>query len=474
MVFLLPFYCALGILGPIGIGIAIGIHWVQWNQYRHLPTKSGIVFCMILLGLCIRWNHFYNIKQAQKIALSIDPLEVIHLQFSSAQQYSKLKRVTCFTTEHSFEAQIIVLDTNLLSLSSAACHLQFIQLKHQELPKAFLTTEQILTSQYFNKTHSAQFISDEDLSNYPYSRGLYFGLLFGNKSQVHSDLKSIFQSTGTAHALAISGLHVGLWIAIAYGIWFIPCLYLKSKALFLSLILITIWAFCYLSGFPISAIRACTVASLIICFKYFSLPINNLQICTWLWSILLIIQPQLQSNIGFILSFTAAFGLLKLMPIFQSIFLSRIQSKWLKYLFTASTVSFVAQLVTFPVTWIFFHTFPTYFLFSNIVVLPVISILLILFFLSNICALFFDVSILLTITETLIVSIKYYLEFLLNLPYSELELPNTNVNQVQFLVFVSIISIYLLLFKRRNWNPFSLGVFTVCYFTYQFTLNLII
>ncbi|MDR0632393.1 MAG: ComEC family competence protein [Holosporaceae bacterium] len=97
-------------------------------------------------------------------------------------------------------------------------------------------------------------------------------LITGNKSEVSQNVRSNFANSGTAHLLAISGLHMGI---IGFFIfWFfrvflccIPCIYLffdiKKIAAIISWIGVLFYL--YISGNSVPSLRAFVMHTLIIC-----------------------------------------------------------------------------------------------------------------------------------------------------------------------------------------------------------------
>jgi len=91
---------------------------------------------------------------------------------------------------------------------------------------------------------------------------------------------------------------------------------------------------------------------------------------------LILINPNHIYSVGFQLSFIAVFGIVFFHPIFyRQLFFG---SKIISYLWSITCVSLAAQVATFPLTIYYFHQFPTYFLISNLIVIPAAMVMLIL------------------------------------------------------------------------------------------------
>lgn len=95
-------------------------------------------------------------------------------------------------------------------------------------------------------------------------------LLLGKRSQLPDDLVEDFRSTGTAHLLAISGLHVGsvmiIALALAAGILG------KRWSAYLLIPLALIWFYVLISGAPPSAIRAAIMGTVYLAAMFLGRP----------------------------------------------------------------------------------------------------------------------------------------------------------------------------------------------------------
>ena len=79
-------------------------------------------------------------------------------------------------------------------------------------------------------------------------------LLLGLRGRLPADVRDEFRSTGTSHLLAISGLHVGIVLALsaAAGAWLMG----RRRQVYLLLPLVAIWLYTLLSGLAPSVERA--------------------------------------------------------------------------------------------------------------------------------------------------------------------------------------------------------------------------
>ena len=203
-------------------------------------------------------------------------------------------------------------------------------------------------------------------------------LVTGYDSDIEQSIVQSFSHSGTLHVLSVSGLHTGL-IYLLVG--FIFDFFDRKKQFRLTkLILVTVllWLFALVSGLSAPVLRAVIMFNLLGFGKmYFGHnQKNQLNILFASAFILLVFNPYYISDIGFLLSYFALFGILYFEP--------RISSMWRpKYrinawIWKSTSVSFAATLSTLPLTLFYFKQFPYWFFIANLVVIPVTFLLLVL------------------------------------------------------------------------------------------------
>ncbi len=196
--------------------------------------------------------------------------------------------------------------------------------------------------------------------------GIGVALLLGNKADIDQEVLDSFSNTGAMHVLAVSGLHVGIILIIFQTILgFFSRWISKKQAILFSVILI--WGFGLLSGASPSVIRAVVMFSILALGQLLSRKNNGLNNLILSAVILLMYDPYYLFDIGFQLSYVALVGILLFQnPIYKLI---PIKQKWLDWLWKGSAVGIAATIATTPFMLYWFHQFPNYFLFSNIVVM---------------------------------------------------------------------------------------------------------
>lgn len=198
--------------------------------------------------------------------------------------------------------------------------------------------------------------------------GVASALILGYKDDLDEELKHSYSSAGATHVLAVSGLHVGIiYIALSFLIGLFDR---NEKLRFTRLIstLVVLWFYATITGLSPSVVRAATMFSFVAVGKAFDRNSNIYNTLAASALVLLIYNPYLIMEVGFQLSYLAVLGIVYFQPIiYKQIYFKR---KITDYVWSITSVSIAAQLTTFPLGLLYFHQFPTYFLISNLVVIP--------------------------------------------------------------------------------------------------------
>jgi len=218
------------------------------------------------------------------------------------------------------------------------------------------------------KSHFENYFSDDAI------KGVAQAIVFGYKEDLDEDWMQAFSKTGTIHVLAVSGLHVGiifillsalLRLKTSRGRWLI----VKSI-----LIIFFLFLYCLVTGFAPSVSRAALMFSIVICAKAWKRNSNIYNTLTFAAFVLLIFNPLNIYNVGFQFSFSAVIGIVYYKDFFRSLWP---QSSYIgDKIVTLLAVSISAQITTFPIGLFYFHQYPNLFMFSNLIVIPCITVIL--------------------------------------------------------------------------------------------------
>jgi competence protein ComEC len=227
---------------------------------------------------------------------------------------------------------------------------------------------------YVNKLKS--FVKSPD--NY----GVISALAVGNRNYLDKETKENYSNSGAMHVLAVSGLHVGLiWYVLNIFFGFLK-FYRPTRLLYLIIMLGLLWLYVLVTGMSPSVIRAGIMLSILTAsgmLKRGSVHYNPVFLSAF---ILLVVDPYLILDVGFQLSYLAVLGIMFFQPKIKAFYLPK--NRLTKYVWELTSVSIAAQAGTFIPAIYYFNKFPTYFLLTNYVVLPLVTIILILIILSAI------------------------------------------------------------------------------------------
>lgn len=191
-------------------------------------------------------------------------------------------------------------------------------------------------------------------------------ILLGNDKMIDPGLRQSYIGAGAVHILCVSGMHVGIIFLILEVIFsFLTRLH---NGIFLKnlIILILIWFYALLTGFSPSVLRASVMVSFFIIGKGLNKTFDNFNLLAASAFVLLAANPLLLFDVGFQLSYAAVTGILLFYPPLNKIIYFKY--KVLKIIWSVLTVSLSAQLGAFPISIHYFHLFPVYFLFTNLLI----------------------------------------------------------------------------------------------------------
>jgi len=199
-------------------------------------------------------------------------------------------------------------------------------------------------------------------------------LILGQQQDISPEIIQDYQFAGAVHILSVSGLHIGfILLFVTFLLQPIPNTKLGSLIKLL-LILVSLSLFGFIAGFAPSVVRSVVMFSFVAIGMYLRRSTNIYH--TLLVSIFLILlfEPSFLFDVGFQLSYLALFFILWLQPLIAQLWMPK--NKVLHYFWDILTVSFAAQIGTFPLSVYYFHQFPGLFFVTNLVVIPFLSFIM--------------------------------------------------------------------------------------------------
>ena len=278
---------------------------------------------------------------------------------------------------------------------------------------------------------------DENLS--PENSGILKKLILADSKSIKVDLNELYSETGISHLLAISGLHIMIIISLLNNILSRLGLGYNIKFAITSLFLIS---YGYILGFPPSVSRAMLMYFILIVSEYLEIKISNKIIVLFAAVILLVINPHWLFDIGFQLSFGAVIGIAflkeRLFPMTTSELLSGIQ------------IYTTVNIAIFPILAMHFNNFNLLSLITNLLMTPVVTVVLILGYLSVILSLVLtSISYyIFTVIDFILEAFNFYLTY--TLEYFSLPLRVKYPSLISVVIYYIVILILLSsTFKRK-------------------------
>ena len=143
------------------------------------------------------------------------------------------------------------------------------------------------------------------------------GITLGIRGNIPSSLRTDFSHTGTAHLLAISGLHLTIvaGILLSIGMW----LFGRKHYTYIWLALGIIWLYALLTGMHPPVVRGAIMASIFLTAELLGRQRSAFTALAFAAAIMIGISPQILWTASFQMSFVAMAGLIFLAPPFRAI-----------------------------------------------------------------------------------------------------------------------------------------------------------
>lgn len=321
--------------------------------------------------------------------------------------------------------------------------------------------EQVSNSDLFIKAaQSRQYIlqlyKSLDLSTEEY--GMFSALTLGYTDALSDETVESFRATGVAHILAVSGMHVGIIFVVISSLVSFVHRHSKYNWIKQIIIILLLWIYVFIIGFPPSALRACLMLTALCVAALFgskSYSYNTLFMTAFL---MLVWNPLWLFDMGFQLSFLAVLSMLLLMPVLSDAM--PVKNRYIRYFRDIFNVSLSVQMGIFPLCLYYFGTFPVYFFISNLIIIPLATLAIysaVIIFALQVMGVFLPSLatylqyVPVNLFKLLVKAITDMSLFFDNLPYASLQ--NLKPSMVGLiLLWLIIISLISFLLKKKPWN----------------------
>ncbi len=203
-------------------------------------------------------------------------------------------------------------------------------------------------------------------------------LITGDRSELSGQITEIFRKSGASHILALSGMHLGIIYGILKGLLSPIGNSRKAKRIKSICILVFCSIYTAIAGFGASLVRA-------LIFIFISETALSSGRFKSTGSIILssaiiqiVIFPDAISDIGFQLSYAAMIGIAYIYPPLERLWPKNDKgiSRGLRWIWSATSLSIACQIMTGPLAYLYFGTFPKYFILTNLISSPLVSMII--------------------------------------------------------------------------------------------------
>ncbi len=193
-------------------------------------------------------------------------------------------------------------------------------------------------------------------------------MVTGDKTFLDTEIKSNFASSGASHLLAVSGLHVGIFLSVLSGLFALVRLNRKLK---LFCICCFLFLYCALTGFSPSTVRAAMMASVLSLSSIKGCRYNPFNALCAVACGILLCNPYRLFDISFQLSFGACFGITAFSNTHH-----RVRNLFLRELLDSASVCLWATVGTLPFVLYYFGSISAVSIIANLLLVPISSLAL--------------------------------------------------------------------------------------------------
>lgn len=281
------------------------------------------------------------------------------------------------------------------------------------------------------------------------TRGVFLGILLGDKSSIEENVRQNFADSSLSHILAVSGTHIS-YVVICISVLFKKLKLNKNiRKVLTSLVL---FMYLYLVDFSASATRAVIMSNIVILQMLFYRKQDTITTIAFSSIIILINNPYSILNIGFLLSYGGTIGII--------LFVNRISieskedffQRFKSYLKDICIVTISAQTIIMPIIIYYFNTISFTFIISNIIasliIGPIIMIGLVIIAIS-----FFKIpiiSLIIRFYNILIVILVRTADIISKIPMSKIYLKTPTTLEIIFYYSVVFLIALLIYIKKSN------------------------
>lgn len=238
---------------------------------------------------------------------------------------------------------------------------------HDTTCRKRLTHKALIIRNRIIKMYSERRVTDEMLP-------LVSALTLGEKSRLEPEQKENFIKAGVMHIMAVSGLHAVILSLFVLNMLF----FLKRRfnILRITLAVLFLWLFAFVTGLTPSVLRATLMFTFVQAGNLMHRKVNGINSVLASAFVLILLRPSVIFDAGFLLSYSAVIFIIAFYRGFY--LLAAPRNKITDWIWQSAVVTIVAQLGTLALTVMLFNRFPVWFIFTNIIIVPLSSLAIIL------------------------------------------------------------------------------------------------
>jgi competence protein ComEC len=277
---------------------------------------------------------------------------------------------------------------------------------------------------------------------------LVAAITLGQKNMLDADQKIYFIKAGVMHIMAVSGLHTVILSLFVFNVLF----FLKRRLNILRILLtiVILWSFAFVTGLTPSVLRATLMFTFLQAGTLMKRPVNGINSVLASGFVLILIRPSVIFDAGFLLSYSAV---IYIIVFYRELYLKAVLKNIISdKVWQSAAVSIVAQAGTLPLTIALFNRFPTYFILTNIIIVPLSSILVII---GCLVPLLFPLKFISEFLAMLLNNLTGLTELLTrkasSLPFASIE--NVGMTNAECLIFTATIFLFTCFLLKKKSMP---------------------
>ncbi|MBP5483278.1 MAG: ComEC/Rec2 family competence protein [Bacteroidales bacterium] len=205
---------------------------------------------------------------------------------------------------------------------------------------------------------------------------LLLALLTGDKSALPPETVAVFRQSGASHILALSGLHIGIIYLIFDRLTRIIGRSPVARTVRFVLIVAGAGFFTLMTGCGPSIVRAFLFITINETMRLLGRPVKPVRVLCLALLLQLVLEPSAIRSVGFQLSYLAMAGIFLLFPVLEKWYPESSKYDPFRKIWSMAALSISCQIFTGPLAWLRFHSFPRYFLLTNLMALPLTTTLM--------------------------------------------------------------------------------------------------